>query len=389
MATETVHSASDLEICPYSLDDLFDAIRVEKDHEVAKILRQNPEFVNKTNTGLNFNPDTNPQELFNDERWEYILTQDILFFIQNPFDEVSSVQISSTCLQSPLHLACIIGHIPTVEILLSFKDINLEQENGSGETSLSIACRSANLGIAQILLENGFKITSGMKDDAGNAPWDYLTHQGVYPRWANPPQAENVNAIVKAMVAKLRDDFPQDLLFQAAGMGYLSMIKAILEGLGAMREERSETILKILNSQDKDGWTALHFAAVGFHTQIVEELLESGADPELSTFDRNGCHAGFLALHVGMFNGKSNGRGIYAKVQAAIDKKKVKDKNEKGRLEANKKNKGWKWQSGYRRADNPIPQQISVQSLIHDAQTARIKGEKLWCHLPANNVSVS
>ncbi|KAF5363879.1 hypothetical protein D9756_000064 [Leucocoprinus leucothites] len=38
-----------------------------------------------------------------------------------------------------------------------------------------------------------------------------------------------------------------------------------------------------LNTQDSNGWTALHFAAKNGHTEIVKVLAELKADPNLQT----------------------------------------------------------------------------------------------------------
>jgi uncharacterized protein len=43
-----------------------------------------------------------------------------------------------------------------------------------------------------------------------------------------------------------------------------------------------------IDAQDDNGWTALHFAAQGGHSKMVEELLGRGASPKLVNSQGNG-----------------------------------------------------------------------------------------------------
>lgn len=165
------------------LDRLFDAIRNHNSRGVCEILNQHPDLVNDFNK---FRPET-PQWLFDNKRFEYILTQDIL---RRDLEDENVV--TGLCLQKPLHLACIIGDMETVKVLLEQKNIDLENENQSGETSFSLACRSANLHTAKLLLEKGFKLSPGMKDNANNRPLDYLVYQGISPNGPKIPQRSSL-----------------------------------------------------------------------------------------------------------------------------------------------------------------------------------------------------
>jgi len=55
----------------------------------------------------------------------------------------------------------------------------------------------------------------------------------------------------------------------------------LLEVVGAKEEEKDASILAILNRQNKSGNTALHWAALNGHVEVLLALLQHGSDPSI------------------------------------------------------------------------------------------------------------
>ena len=93
---------------------------------------------------------------------------------------------------TPLHLACIKGHINVIKILLFLKDINVNIQNEKEGTPLHIACEKNNLQIVSILVS--YKADLNIKNSKGKLPIE-LTKD------------ENIKKILKkAMLYNKEDD---------------------------------------------------------------------------------------------------------------------------------------------------------------------------------------
>lgn len=59
---------------------------------------------------------------------------------------------------TPLHMACLGGHVPIIEMLLSAgADVNMhtKKPTGHNETPLYTACRCGHVGVVRVLLRHG------------------------------------------------------------------------------------------------------------------------------------------------------------------------------------------------------------------------------------------
>ena len=93
---------------------------------------------------------------------------------------------------TPLHLACIKGHINIVRILLFLKEIDVNTINKKDGTALHIACKKNDMQIVSILVS--FKADLNIKDSKGKLAIDLTTD-------------ENIKKILKkAMIYSLKDD---------------------------------------------------------------------------------------------------------------------------------------------------------------------------------------
>jgi len=347
------------------LDRLFDAIRDQNSRGVREILNQRPGLVNKFNE---FRPET-PQWLFDNKRFEYILTQDIL---RRDLEDENVV--TGLCLQKPLHLACIIGDMETVKVLLEQKNIDLENENTSGETSFSLACRSANLHTAKFLLEKGFKLSPNMDDNAGKRPLDYLIYRESYPEWSDN-LLEDQSEVLGKLTEKIMDEFQDDkfndrLLRSVIENGNLPMFKAVLKGWWGKPD---------VNTPDGRGYTLLSLAERRSHAKMVEMLSDRGANPVAQTEQLERKKAGELAMR------SSNG------LEAA---QRVRESSSNGVDHTGIKHQCWRWVSHDSHRKEKEQRKVhasAVQDLINSYRREDkplTQGETLWCHFEANSVGI-
>ena len=78
---------------------------------------------------------------------------------------------------TPLHLACIKGHINIVRILLFLKEIDVNIVNKKDGTALHIACKKNNMQIVSILVS--FKADLNIKDSKNRLPIDLTTDENI------------------------------------------------------------------------------------------------------------------------------------------------------------------------------------------------------------------
>lgn len=359
------------------LDNLFDAIRDQQPARVRQILEEHPRLVNC----FNQIPRANPQELFENGRFEYSLTQDILR--RNLGDEIV---VTESCRQMPLHLACIIGDMETKTVLLERmkeQHIGLELKNESGETAFSIACRSGNLHTAKLLLDNGFKLSPEMMNDEWHSPLDYLIYRGICPEWSqNPPekQCEVLEELTIQMMNTFKDDEPKHQLLRfVVAEGNLPMFEAVLKGWCGVCD---------VDTPDEQGWTLLHLAAAEGHVELVERLLNRDANPEAHTEQPARMNAGEIAME--SLHDSETAQTISTMVMAAqLIKQSKRNGDEHSECAC------WRWLSHdpqQKRRQQRKVQQTTLKRLISDYGTKDKplnQGETLWCHFHANKVSIS
>lgn len=389
-----------------NLDHLFDAIRDQDPEKVRKILGEKPDLVNR------FNGDRleTPQQLFDNKRFEYILTQDILRRrtgdeshddedheneSQDDESRDDEIIVTELCRQSPLHLACILGDMDTVKALLQQEDIHLELQNDSEETSFSLACRSANLHTAHLLLERGFKLSPKMMDNANNHPLDYLVYRGIYPVWPENPPGKDFLVLSKLTrkildIQKFDEGHIDQLLRSVVLEGNLPMFEAVVKGFWGKIN---------LDTKYEDDWTLLHLAAMGGHKEVVEKLLEEGANPNSRTKTPDRMDAGEIAME--FLSDLDTAQAIATKILVAQLMEEFKQERTQSNPESNEsgvehsRSKCWRWLSHDRHLQHEKDQRqvnpSTIEKLIEQygrKDKPPTQGETMWCHLQANSVSI-
>ena len=162
-----------------------------------------------------------------------------------------------------LHVACILGLMPLIEVVLGQQDWTprmhrrIDQQRDDGNTPLHIAAREDHLAIARLLLQKGAK--SNLKNRSRHTPLGVACVEGN-------------ETIVRLLLDKGAEPTPRSpdfdqLLNLAAEGGNEATVRLLLD-MGAR-----PTV-----PHKKRNWTALHLAARAENEAIVELLIERGAD---------------------------------------------------------------------------------------------------------------
>ena len=357
------NAAEDLDV----LDRLFDAIRDQEPLKVRQILLGgHPSLVNRFN---GFRPET-PQHLFDNKRFEYILTQDIL-----GRDLDNEIVVADLCRQKPLHLACIIGDMETVKVLLEQEYIDLNLKNDRRETCFSLACRSANLHIAKLLLDNGFKMSPNMMDDANKRPLDYLVYRDDYPKWSDNFLRENQSEVLSDLTQKIMDKFHDErfnkrLLRSVVEKGNLPMFEAVLKGWWSKPD---------LKTLDERGWTLLGLAQAGGHTEMAERLRNRGANPNAQTEQSERMTTSELEMR-----SPNGSEAVHPGKESSLQ----------GDEYSGIESQCWRWLShDCQRKENlqRRAEEFTLEDLINNygrEDKPPTQGETLWCHLQENSVGI-
>jgi len=70
---------------------------------------------------------------------------------------------------TPLHLACWLGHVEVIEVLLGHPGIDVNKVNESGSTGLVLACFFGNSDVVRVLLRD-YRVDVNLPDNAGLSP---------------------------------------------------------------------------------------------------------------------------------------------------------------------------------------------------------------------------
>ncbi|RWA05435.1 hypothetical protein EKO27_g9671 [Xylaria grammica] len=289
-----------------TIDDLFDAIESDDANVIKTILDAHPEMINEQNK-LHTKA---PKDLFSEGKIGNLLTQDALRHMQSSVDTTTVEHYGDQC---PLHVACFRGKAKAVETLLATPGINLNSTNASKETPLGVACRAAQLPIANLLLQESKRriddnmqkptqarrdgvantpIHVAQRDDVGNTPIHYLVCRGVYPLWQKDPSPRDLKELVPSMLEASKQDpticDPHKIRDLDAGgrfdeFGRFCMEVACRLGPIHWLESLIEPASNSVNLPDQNGWTALHHAIEAGDSDTVQVLLNAKADTRLPT----------------------------------------------------------------------------------------------------------
>ena len=201
-----------------------------------------------------------------------------------------------------LHIACGSGPREAVEVLLKqHKDLSIDATtflDNDGWTALHYASLRGNPEIAKMLLEHGFDHSATNKDDL--APLQIAVREG---------QLATVQLLLESGAdGAVQTKEKLTLLQLAAIRGHLEIVKFLLSHDGggggggggnclatdkygetalhkAARRGKVDVVQALLDAgadysikAEDDKWTALHYAANSGHTDIVKLLLDRGAD---------------------------------------------------------------------------------------------------------------
>lgn len=233
---------------PYCYRPLFEAIRQKNAAEVRSML------------------ETGRMRLYDAKSEKYYLTS-------LPEGEVNSLSIDfkETWIRTPLLQAWNENCDEIIRILIEF-GADPNWQDASGDTVLSCVARDGNVNMVDFLMKHGANCWFKQSDGR----W-FLEHP--LPMRV----ARYFEPILKGMAvlndtvinAKNMVDVTtgESTAMNAAGRGDLAMLKSI--------HERHANF----NLQDKDGWTALFYAAAGHQVDSARFLIQAGVDLELKARD--------------------------------------------------------------------------------------------------------
>mmetsp|Transcript_745 Transcript_745/g.2135 ORF Transcript_745/g.2135 Transcript_745/m.2135 type:complete len:1529 (-) Transcript_745:194-4780(-) len=177
-------------------------------------------------------------------------------------------------------MAAKMGHLEMVEFLLA-NDIvtaNVNAAKLNSSTALFDACHYNHLAVVRILLKSGARIDAARSD--GVSPLHIASHFGY---------VDIVDFLVVASGGAYIEnttDTGDTSLYLATVSGQVNVIEYLLTMAGAA-----------LDTQNSQGWTALHVACHHGHTDAVSLLTAAGASVTVTTTD------GATALHLAAENG--------------------------------------------------------------------------------------
>ncbi|KAK6503298.1 hypothetical protein TWF481_008325 [Arthrobotrys musiformis] len=223
--------------------------------------------------------------------------------------------------RSPLSYAAANKDKKPAELLLREKSVNPDLQDNSGRTPLSHAAEACETkATVVLLLERNVKLD--VEDDEGKTPLSYATERGhgevtkmLVERGSDPEKKdrkglspfyisirEGDKDIVDLMLPKcdlnldLNVKLSQDsgrrwsLLFSASRMGSTALVNALLDKYPNLD----------VNSPDERGVVPLMLAAFAGHSNVVRQLLDKGALPDIKT------EGGMTPLIAAVYNGHTD-----------------------------------------------------------------------------------
>ncbi|KAL4894408.1 hypothetical protein BDV59DRAFT_11113 [Aspergillus ambiguus] len=217
--------------------------------------------------------------------------------------------------QTVIHYMVQFGHCDDLEHLLHLGGVDINAQDSAGNTALHLAATYSDLAKLKLLLNTGGARVD-MQDNNGRTPLTLASYWGlreaalmlISHSTALPvPDRDEMSSLICA--AKQEDeqltqvmlekyDF-QDLDRHLDISGRTVLHLAAMNNWPKILEQTLESAsgLKIINSIDHSGSSALHHAAALGHTRCVQVLLNHGASVRLQ--DRNGSTAAHSAADSG------------------------------------------------------------------------------------------
>lgn len=206
------------------------------------------------------------QDFFN-----YLCNEGMIQFTHEEIDNGEKERLRNAYKRYPINIAARYGNLETVQLLISYNaDINTCEENGS--TPLISATQNNHIDVVKLLLENNVNINDKNNND-DNALMIAIINNNI--------------EIVKELLNKKAD-------VELACQGYTPLMIASNFGNFDITKLLIENNAKI-NSQTKDGQTAMHFAAMNHQNEIIRLLINNGADIDIK--DNQGLTALMEAIY--------------------------------------------------------------------------------------------
>lgn len=159
--------------------------------------------------------------------------------------------------RTPLHISCEVGHLPMVRFLVK-RGGSLREATLGGRRPIHLAARNGHTAIIEFLLASGVSIHETTDDEFG---------EGVL-MWA--AKGGHIPAVELCLSRGAKIDAENKMgftpLVAASYHGNLPVVKVLLQ--------RGADISK------GDRFGALEYAAAEGHLDVVEELLQAGANPK-------------------------------------------------------------------------------------------------------------
>ena len=151
---------------------------------------------------------------------------------------------------TPLHCAVRCGYKEIVDVLLC-EQRYLDLENEVGDTPLCLAVQCGHFEIAKSLLEKGACVHGSSCKKIANSPLHYANNEAIVQLLVT--SGANVNQVGVDR---------RTPLYSTEALGYVKGVKELLKYEGV-----------VVDATDVGGQTALHYAALGGHLEVVRVLL--------------------------------------------------------------------------------------------------------------------
>ncbi|XP_017223646.1 ankyrin repeat-containing protein At2g01680-like [Daucus carota subsp. sativus] len=180
---------------------------------------------------------------------------------------LARISLSSCFNQTPLHLACMLGHFELAKSLLSYKPDFATRLDAQGRSPLHLASANGYVGIVKLLLQHDGKVVR-VCDEDGRTPLHLAVMNG---------QQECVGELMKVDGEEIGT-----ALHLCVMCNRLDVLDVILKS----------TEQDVLNLKDEKGNTVLHSATLLRRTQIIKYLLMTKSEVlKVNTVNENSLTA--------------------------------------------------------------------------------------------------